>query len=152
MSLFKSLACCALVACAAGCATSKYSSPGALNGVKVKGTDRPPSQVVSLHTSGYYVLWELPLCSGDVRWSEQKKDIEGGVSLFSDHVSIDELQYALVKIAESRNCDLVDVNFNDSDTSYATPSYAGIIGALFGSSEMAVSAVLVPRAAKEGSK
>ena len=40
---------------------------------------------------------------------------------------------------------MVDVNFYDDDTSYAGASYEGLIGMLFGSSSMGVSAVLVPR-------
>lgn len=151
--LLKSLALCALAACAAGCATSKFSAPGKLDGLTIKGTDGRPGQHVLIDTTGYYMFWTIPLVSGDLDWNERKKDINGGISFFSDKVGVDELQYALVKIAESRNCDLVDVHFYDSDTSYAGPSYGGLVGTCFGSSHMGVSAVLVPRkTAKGGSK
>ena len=56
-----------------------------------------------------------------------------------------ELQAALLKIAESRNCDLADVSYFDGDASYAGPSYGGAVGTCFGSSHMSVSAILVPR-------
>lgn len=149
----KFLALFAIAACAAGCATSKYSSPAKLHGLKIRGTDGRLGQHVLLNTTGYYMFWTIPLVSGNLDWNDRKKDIEGGISFFSDKVGVDELQSALVKIAESRNCDLVDVHFYDSDTSYAGPSYGGLVGSCFGSSHMGVSAVLVPRAtAKKGMK
>lgn len=148
--LLKVLAFCAVAACAAGCATSKYSAHGMLDGIKFKGAEGRPGQHVVIDTTGYYMFWTIPLVSGNVDWSERKKDIEGGCSFFADKVGVDELQYALTKIAESRNCDLVDVHFYDSDTSYAGPSYGGLVGTCFGSSHMGVSAVLVPRVAAKG--
>ena len=64
---------------------------------------------------------------------------------FSDCVSIAEVQDALLKYADERNCDVVDVSFFDADTSYADASYEGLLGMLFGTSSMGVSAVLIPR-------
>ena len=132
---------------AAGCASVAYSSPGMLENVSVKGLDgRKAGQAVLINTSGFYMFWTLPLVSGDLRWNDQKKSIEGGTSFFKDQVGVDELQSALLKIAETRNCDLADVYVYDSDASYAGPSYGGVLGACFGSSYMSISAVLVPRA------
>ncbi len=131
---------------AAGCATVTYTSPGMLDNVSVKGVEgRKPGQVVLIDTSGFFMFWTIPLVSGDLRWNEQKKSIEGGASFFKDQVGVDELQTALLKIAESRNCDLADVHIHDSDASYAGPSYGGVVGTCFGSSHMSISAVLVPR-------
>lgn len=137
---------------AAGCATVTYSSPGALDGVSVKGVDGKVGEVVLIDTSGFYMFWAIPLVSGDLRWNAEKRSIEGGSSFFKDQVGIAELQSALLKIAESRNCDLADVNYFDGDASYAGPSYGGAVGTCFGSSHMCVSALLVPRkvANKEG--
>ena len=130
----------ALAAMAAGCASVSYSSPDALDGVKVKGLEgRPAAQQVVIRTTGYYVLWYIPLVSGDLRWNPETKSINGGFSLFSDQVGVNNLQSVLEKIAESRDCDLADVHFNDSDTFYDGMS------SLFGSSDMSVSALLVPR-------
>ena len=144
---------CAMVALAAaflagatGCASVSYSSPGAMNDITIKGANGAPEQLVLINVSGYYLLWTIPLISGDLRWNESLKSIEGGSLPFRDLVGVDELQTALTKIAESRNCDLMDVCYNDSDTSYAGASYEGAIGALFGLSQMSVSAVLVPHA------
>ena len=135
-----------LAALAAGCATENYSSPGKLDGIVVKGIEgKQASQQVVITTSGYYVLWTIPLFSGDLRWNPGTKSINGGFSFFSDQVGINELQTALLKIAESRNCDLADVHYMDSDASYAGASQVGLIGTLFGSSQMSVSALLVPR-------
>ena len=135
-----------LVAMAAGCATESYSSPEELDGIVVKGIEgKQARQQVVISTSGYYVLWTIPLFSGDLRWNPETKSIKGGFSLFSDQVGINELQTALLKIAESRNCDLADVHYTDSDASFAGASETGLIGALFGSSQMSVSALLVPR-------
>lgn len=129
-----------LAAMAAGCASVSYSSPDALDGVTVKGLEgKPAGQQVVIRTTGYYVLWTIPLVSGDLRWNPETKSINGGFSLFEDQVGINELQSALEKIAESRNCDLADVHYNDSDTFYDGMS------SLFGSSDMSVSALLVPR-------
>ena len=147
----KSIKVCALAAAFAaivtGCATENYSSPGMLDGVSVKGIEgRQASQMVVISTSGYYLLWTIPLASGDLEWNPVKRSINGGFTLFSDQVGIDELQTSLLKIAESRNCDLADVHYVDSDASYAGVSDLGsIIGCLFGSSQMSVSALLVPR-------
>ncbi len=135
-----------LAAMAAGCATESYSSPGKLGGILVKGVEgKQASQQVVISTSGYYVLWTIPLFSGDLQWNPETKSVNGGFSLFSDQVGINELQTALLKIAESRNCDLADVHYTDSDASYAGASQIGLIGTLFGSSQMSVSALLVPR-------
>ncbi len=130
----------------AGCASVEYSSPGKLKNVSVKGAPGAEAgKHVAITTSGYYMLWCIPLVSGDLRWDDEKREIKGGFSFFTDQVGFQELQTALQKIAEVRNCDLADVNFHDSDAFYADVSYAGIIGSLFGSSHMGVSAILVPR-------
>lgn len=129
-----------------GCASVEYSSPGMLKNVSVKGAPGAEAgQHVAITTSGYYMLWCIPLVSGDLRWDDEKREIKGGFSFFTDQVGFQELQTALQKIAEVRNCDLADVNFHDSDGFYADVSYAGIVGSLFGSSHMGVSAILVPR-------
>ena len=140
------------VTMAAGCATVSYSSPGTLDGVAVRGVDGKVGQAVLIDTSGFYMLWAIPLVSGDLRWNADKRSIEGGTSFFKDQVGIDDLQTALLKIAESRNCDLAEVSYFDGDASYAGPSYGGAVGSCFGSSHMSVSAILVPRKAanKEG--
>ena len=137
----------ALAVMAAGCATENYSTVGKLDGISVKGIEgKQASQQVVINTIGYYVLWTIPLVSGDIRWNPETRSIKGGFSLFSDQVGINELQTVLLKIAESRNCDLADVHYSDSDSSYAGVSdLGGMIGALFGSSQMGVSALLVPR-------
>lgn len=142
-----------LVSLGTGCASITYSTSGALNGVTVKGVEGgKPLQTVMINTTGFYLFWTVPIVSGDLRWDEEKKSIVGGTSLFQDQVGFAELQSALLKIAESRNCDLAEVYFNDSDSFYAGASYSGAVGSFFGSSHMSVSAILVPRATarKEG--
>ena len=129
-----------------GCASVEYSSPGKLKNVSVKGAPGAEAgRHVAITTSGYYMLWCIPLASGDLRWDSEKREIKGGFSLFSDQVGFQELQTALQKIAETRNCNLADVNFHDSDGFYADVSWGGLIGMFFGSSQMGVSAILVPR-------
>ena len=138
---------------AAGCATIAYSKPGTLDAVAVRGVAyRNGCQAVLIDTNGFYMLWTIPLFSGDLRWDDGKQSIAGGTSFFRDQVGVEELQTALLKIAEARNCDLADVNYFDGDASYAGPSYGGAVGTCFGSSHMSVSAILVPRKAanKEG--
>ena len=131
---------------AVGCASITYSSPGALKDVSVRGVKNAEgAQFVMIDTSGYYMFWTIPLVSGNLRWNDQKRSIEGGTSLFRDQVGLGELQNALIKLAESRNCDLAEVYFNDTDATYAGVSYSGAIGSCFGSSQMCVSAFLVPR-------
>ena len=129
-----------------GCASVEYSSPGKLKNVSVKGAPGAEAgRHVAITTSGYNMLWCIPLVSGDLRWDDEKREIKGGFSLFSDQVGFQELQTALQKIAETRNCNLADVSFHDSDGFYADVSWGGLIGMFFGSSQMGVSAVLVPR-------
>ena len=129
-----------------GCASVEYSSPGMLKNVTVKGAPGAAAgQHVAITTSGYNMIWCIPLVSGDLRWDSEKREIRGGTSLFTDQVGFEELQTALQKIAETRNCDLADVSFHDSDGFYADVSWGGLVGVFFGSSHMGVSAILVPR-------
>ena len=134
-----------LLGCATGCATVYRSSQRPLDGLAYHGANGAPVEHLYITTTGYYLLWTIPLASGDLRWNAKTKSINGGTCLFSDQVGVTELQKALLKIAETRNCDVIDMAFHDSDTSYAGVSTGGIIGALFGSSQIGVSGVLVPR-------
>jgi hypothetical protein len=135
----------ALLAGTAGCASVYSSSQGSLDGLTYKSANGVPSEHVYIKTTGYYFFWTVPLASGDLRWDDEAKSIKGGTRLFCDMVGATELQNALLKIAETRNCDVIDVTFHDSDTSFAGVSTGGAIGAMFGSSLMGVSGVLVPR-------
>ena len=138
----------ALLVGTTGCATVYRSSQGSLDGLAYKGANGAPSELVYITATGYYFLWSLPLASGDLRWNEDTKSINGGTYFFHDMVGATELQTALLKIAETRNCDVVDIAFHDSDTSYAGPSYGGAVGVFFGSSQIGISGVLVPRTPK----
>ena len=133
---------------ATGCATVYHSSPGALDGLTYMGASGAPAELIYITTTGYYFLWTIPLVSGDLRWDEKKNTIDGYPCFFRDQVGATELQTALLKIAETRNCDVIDVTYHDSDTSYAGPSYGGGVGVFFGSSQIGISGVLVPRAPK----
>ena len=133
----------------AGCASVYRTTPGSLTGMGYKGADAIPLEQVYITTTGYYCLWSIPLASGDLRWNAEKQSINGGTCLFRDQVSATELQNALLKIAESRDCDVIDIVFDDSDTSYAGVSYEGAVGLFFGSSQMGVSGVLVPKTRPE---
>jgi len=134
-----------------GCATVTTTPYSTLEGVKLNGTDGKPSEVVFLENTGLYILWQVPIFSGEIKWNSEKKCLESGVSLFKDNISLANLQNALTKYADSRNCDLVDVIYNDTNASYAEASETGLIGALFCSATINVSAVLVPRDSdKEG--
>ena len=135
-----------------GCATITSTPYDKLEGVKLAGTNGKPSEVVFIETTGFYILWQVPLFSGDIRWNSEKKNIEGGVSFFKDHVNLANLQNAITNYADSRNCDLVDVTYNDTNACYAGASEIGLIGALFGSATINVSAVLVPRTSDKESK
>ena len=150
-NILKSLLCVAFAVLITGCATITSTSYDTLDGVKLNGTDRKPSEVVFIESTGFYILWQIPICSGDIRWNSEKKSIEGGVSIFKDHVSLANLQNAITNYADSRNCDLVDVIYNDTNASYVEVSETGLIGAFFCSATINVSAVLVPRNSdKEG--
>ena len=150
-NILKPILCVAFAVLITGCATITSTPYGALEGVKLEGTDGKPSEVVFIESTGFYILWAVPLFSGDIRRNIEKKNIEGGVSFFKDHLSLTNLQNAITNYADSRNCDLVDVIDNDTNTSYAEASETGLIGALFGSSTINVSAVLVPKNSdKEG--
>ena len=141
-----------IFASAAGCATVYRTTPGSLTSIDYKGANDTPLEQVYITTTGYHFLWTVPLFSGDLRWNEEKQSINGGTCLFSDQVGADELQNALLKIAERRNCDVIDIVFDDSDTSYAGVSEGGAIGLFFGSSHMGVSGVLVPKKAQPESQ
>lgn len=143
-SLLAAGALAALAVCS-GCATISTTKDARLDGIVVKGARGAVSEHVCLTTTGEYFLWAIPFGSGKFVWNDQTKTLETETAWFSDCVGLSELQEALQKYAESRNCQLADVVYNDSDTSYAMASYEGIIGIFFGSSSMGVSAFLVPR-------
>lgn len=129
-----------------GCASIVTSKVGSMNGITIKGAAAEPREHVWLETSGSYLFCTIPLGSGKFYWDEHTKKLETGTVLFEDCVGIAELQDALTKYADSHNCDLADVAFYDSDSSYAdASSYEGIIGLMFNDSCMGVSAVLIPR-------
>ena len=91
----------ALIASAAGCASVTYSTPGKMDKVAVKGVKSVEgARFVMIDTSGYYMFWTIPLVSGNLRWNDQKRSIEGGTSLFRDQVGLGELQNALIKLAD----------------------------------------------------
>ncbi len=135
----------ALLVGAAGCATVYRTSPGSLASMGYQGASSTPTELVYITTTGYHFMWSVPLLSGDLRWNASKQSINGGTCLFSDQVGAEEIQNAMLKIAESRHCDVIDMVFDDSDTSYADVSYGGIIGLFFGSSHIGLSGVLVPK-------
>ena len=135
----------AALAVCSGCATISTSKVGMLDGIDVKGANGAPVEHVWLGTTGSYMCWTIPFLSGRFHWNENTKQLETGVAWFSDCAGVAELQEALLKYADGRNCDVVDVSYLDADTSYADASYEGILGVLFGTSSMGVSAVLIPR-------
>jgi hypothetical protein len=150
-NILKPILCVAFAVLITGCATITSTSYDTLDGVKLDGTDRKPSEVVFIESTGFYILWAVPIFSGNIKWNSEKKNIEGGVSFFKDNISLAYLQNAITNYADSRNCDLVDVIYNDTNASYAEASETGLIGALFCSATINVSAVLVPRTnEKEG--
>ena len=150
-NILKPILCVAFAALIIGCAIITSTSYDKLEGVKLNGTDRKPSEVVYIESTGFYILWQVPIYSGKIKWNSEKKCLEGGVSFFKDNISLANLQNAITKYADSRNCDLVDVIYNDTNASYAEASETGLIGALFCSATINVSAVLVPRTdEKEG--
>ena len=151
-NILKSILIVAFAVLITGCATITSTPYSTLDGVKLDGTDGKPSEVVFIESTGFYILWQVPIFSGDIRWNAEKKDLEGGVSFFKDHVSLANLQNAITTYADSRNCDLVDVIYNNTAASYAGASEIGLIGALFGSATINVSAVLVPRNSDKESK
>ena len=70
-----------------GCASVEYSSPGKLNNISVKGAPGAEAgQHVAITTSGYNIMWHFPLVSGDLRWDDEKGEIKGGASFFTDQV------------------------------------------------------------------
>ena len=136
----------AALAVCSGCATIKTSKPNSLDGITFKGADAAPLEHVWLSVSGEYMFSSLPLASGQFFWNEETNQLDTRTVFFEDLVGLSELQEALLKYADSKNCDLVDVTYYDADTSYADVScYEGLVGFLFGNSTMGVSAVLVPR-------
>ena len=129
----------------AGCAEVYRTTPGSFASMDYKDAGTTPLEHVYITTTGYYCLWSIPLASGDLSWNAEKQSINGGTCFFSDQVGATELQNALLKIAESRDCDVIDMVVDDSDTSYAGVSYEGVIGVFFGASHIGVSGVLVPK-------
>ena len=129
----------------AGCASVVYTAPDALGDTVIGGMEgRKAGEVVIVDTVGYYFL-TMPLLSGDLTWNAEKQSIEGGTSFFSDNVGVNELQSALLKIAEARNCDIADIYIFDADASFAGTGYSGLIGMFFTSAHMSISAVLYPK-------
>jgi len=128
-----------------GCASVEYSKPGRLSGIDVKGSAGPASQLVRVSTSSFHMFWTVPIACGDVRWDPKKRTIADGTVFGSDFAGADEVQTTLLRLAESRNADLVDVNLDWGDQSFAGVSYQGAVGTCFGLSKFSATGVLVPR-------
>lgn len=137
---------CAVIAVAsAGCATITITSPGMLEGIKFKGTKGTPTQLIFIEGTCYSLFRVIPLWSGDIRWNSETKSINGRFRPLENHVSLDNIQKAITNYASSHNCDVVDIVFNNIDTSYADAGENGLLWSMFNSSAMTVSAVLVPK-------
>ena len=121
----------------AGCNTVAISSPGSLDGVKVKGAGGQASRVITIGTDGYYLLWSVPLFAGNMTlWDSTRHRLRDSVRFFSEETSPQKLQDILYRYAEELDCDVVDVVLNDRDS---------VDFMLFQGQSTSISAVLVPR-------
>lgn len=82
---------------------------GAMDGMNVDGIDGTNLRHVYVSNGGYYLLSWWPLVMGDIRWNDKKKDIRGGITLFREQGTQQQVEELLVKIADRENCDLVGV-------------------------------------------
>ena len=71
-NILKSLLCVAFAVLITGCATITSTSYDTLDGVKLNGTDRKPSEVVFIESTGFYILWAVPIFSGNIKWNSEK--------------------------------------------------------------------------------
>lgn len=118
----------------AGCNTVQISSPGALAGVDVKGAGGRADRVIMIGTDCYYLLWTLPLVSGNMTdWDGAEKRVENSVKLFSDEATPMKLQDMLYRYADSLDCDVTDIVYkfdDDAEISVVQCQSANVSGVL----------------------
>lgn len=118
----------------AGCNTVAVSNPGSLAGIDVKGTGGRADRVVTLGTECYYLLWSLPLVSGNMTdWDNESKAPKNTISLFADETSLVKLEDMLYRYADSYGCDVCDVIYecdDDADVGFIQSRSASVSGVL----------------------
>jgi len=129
-----------------GCASLDISSPGSLSGVRIVGTPGCADRQVVVENSAFHVFWTWTVATGDLRWNDEKKDIEGGTAFFADYCGNDDCYEVLKKVAERENCDLANVIFTESSTSdFNFSSYMGLFGFFAGRYGVEACAILRPK-------
>ena len=129
-----------------GCATVELSSPGSLSGVDVKGAGGKADRVLVLQNEGYYLFHSFPIVTGDVTWSAEDREIDGGIRFFSHQLSGDCMMTAMGRYAESLDCDLVDLVINNkTQKEFGFMSFLDFAKIVVGYNEISYSAVLRPR-------
>ena len=113
MKLTKLSALAALGLLVGGCATVEISSPGTLTGVDVKGAGGKADRAIMVANEGYYLFQAWPLVAGDMTWNANRGEIVGEPAFFSNELKGDKMVNAMVKYANSRNCDLTDIVVNN---------------------------------------
>lgn len=118
----------------AGCNTVAVSNPGSLSGIDVRGAGGRADRVVTLGTECYYLLWSLPLASGNMSdWDAAAKAPKNSVSFFADETSLRKLEDMLYRYAESHGCDVCDIIYecdDDADVNFIQSRSASVSGVL----------------------
>ena len=100
----------------AGCNTVAISQPGSLVGVDVKGADGRADRVITIGNDCYFLLWTLPLISGNMTdWDSKGNCLENSVKIFSNEITQQKLQDMLFRYADMLGCDVTDVIYRCDD-------------------------------------
>lgn len=117
-----------------GCNTVAVSNPGSLAGIDVKGARGKADRIVTLGTECYYLLWSLPLVSGNMTdWDTAVNKPKNTVSFFADETSLKKLKDMLYRYADSHDCDVCDIIYeceDDADVNFIQSRSASVSGVL----------------------
>ncbi len=127
-----------------GCASIEISSPDALAGVDIKGTQPGDiNRVIVLENDGYFLFSYIPLAAGNMKWNPAAQDIKGGPCFFSSETVTQPMLDTLYHYAERENCDVIDVIINNrTEYGFDLTSMTGIFKAIIGCEPINVSGVL----------
>lgn len=119
-----------------GCSTVEMSSTGSMDDGK---------RLLVIQAKSYQIARAVPLFSNGLTWDAEDNKVSRTPVFFSDEADTQHLYDMAKKIAQRENCNLGDVTFIDNYWALDPSLLYGLIS----SSDVAISAVLIPRQAKE---
>jgi len=126
-----------------GCASVERTSPGMMDGLDVVGGDTPALQSICVRNSGIAMFHAIVVECGDVRYSNEKHDMEGGMKFFDYQCDCFHCYQTMQDAANDEGRALTNVSmFNNSAPSGGITGYLQLLGFLMEFEDVGCSGVL----------